>query len=152
MNSDCLCNLPWWLKSKNLASPLAFYYIFDFPSVKSKRKSLRQLSKWTKIMLSNLSPSEVPHKCKLLLLYCFLPFLAQSHLWEISIHVLLCNGWICDKFKELPHSHHSNTALQKEICQKENINDSFSREKVIIPTILQRNKEMKIYMFPENSV
>lgn len=68
--------------------------------------------------LSNWSPWEVPWKCELPLFSVL--FLASSHLWEVSVQVLMCNGRICDKFKEFPHSHHSNTVLQKEICWKEN--------------------------------
>ena len=47
-----------------------------------------------------------------------LPASASPYLWEIRIHVLGCDWWIRDKFKELPHSHHGNAMLKKEICQR----------------------------------
>ena len=101
----------------------AFLLRFDPSSVKSERKGLWKLSWWTKMMLNpessevtqkrclameNVSPNQLP----------VLPASASPYLWEIRIHVLGCDWWIRDKFKELPHSHHGNAMLKKEICQR----------------------------------
>ena len=94
-----------------------FLLQFDPSSVKSEGKGLWKLSWWTEMML-NPESSEVTQKCHHYRCFLFLPVSAPPHLWEICIHVLGCNWWIRDKFKELPHSHYSNAMLQKEICQR----------------------------------
>lgn len=47
------------------------------------------------------------------------PLLSPPYLFQISIYVLKGDGGIRDELEELLHSHHSNSMLEKEICQKE---------------------------------
>ena len=101
---------------RNLALPLAFSTAWPL-TCEIRRKGLRKLSRWTKMML-NPKSSEVTQKCHHDRYFLFLRVSAPPHLWEIRIHVLGCNWRVRDKFKELPHSHHGNAILQKEICQR----------------------------------
>lgn len=113
----------WWsmwpcsmLQVKKPGFPTGSLLYFSFPMCKIKRRSQEAVE-------TNIHWAVgVPEKCHVSANYYFLffPFLAPPHLWEVSVHVLMCDGRICDKFKEFPHSHHGNTVLQKEICWKEN--------------------------------
>lgn len=95
-----------------------FLLEFDPLICEIRRKGLWKLSRWTEMMLTP-SPQKWHRNATTTAASCSSQFPAPlSPSSRDTIHVFGCNWWIRDKFKELPHSHHSNAMLQKEICQR----------------------------------
>ena len=68
------------------------------------------------------------------------PLLSPPYLFQVSIHVVSSDGGICDEVEELPHGHHCNSMLGKEICQKEAEMTARERESLLLQP---RNRERK---------